>query len=466
MMCRAMPLMKQNLLLPLLVVALLAVLSPAQAADPLDDLFLDAPAPDTTEKSEAGGELPDLGEASAPATSGWKGFTQFELARTVAGESHWSKARWRNELGRSGSFGQGIKWKAFGRVDYDFAYGWEDDFYRANVRDDKRSEFQWREVFVDVPLGNMELRLGRQHIVWGEMVGLFFADVVSAKDTREFFNPEFDQLRIPQWAARAEYFLGNVHAEVVWIPYVSVDNIGRFGGDYYPVQAEIPGLSAVYNDQVRPDRKLSNSNYGLRVSTLVKGWDLSAFYYRSLDVNPTFARQIVGSTAVYTPEHDWIHQYGSTLSKDFGSVLLRAEGVLTLDRRVPTSLPTADGLVKQNMVDYAVGLDFPLENEARFNVQYFERYHNDRPPELLASKRENGMSLLYHHKFGERVEGEVLWVQSLVRNDYMFRPKVIWRVQSNLRAMFGADLFGGNSNGFFGRYGESDRYYGEMRYSF
>jgi hypothetical protein len=32
--------------------------------------------------------------------------------------------------------------------------------------------------------------------------------------------------------------------------------------------------------------------------------------------------------------------------------------------------------------------------------------------------------------------------------------------------MFGADLFGGNSNGFFGRYGESDRYYGELRYSF
>ncbi|MDP3288423.1 MAG: hypothetical protein Q8M64_08940, partial [Methyloversatilis sp.] len=236
-----MPPMKRNAVIPSLAIALLVAFPPAHAADPLDDLFLDAPASDTPAKSDAGGSLPDLGEASAPATSGWKGFTQFELARTVAGESHWSKARWRNELGRSGSFGQGIKWKAFGRVDYDFAYGWEDDFYNANVRDDKRSEFQWREVFVDVPLGNMELRLGRQHIVWGEMVGLFFADVVSAKDTREFFNPEFDQLRIPQWAARAEYFLGNVHAEVVWIPYVSVDNIGRFGGDYYPVQPEISG---------------------------------------------------------------------------------------------------------------------------------------------------------------------------------------------------------------------------------
>ncbi len=452
-----------------LIVCVVAAFHGAQAAEQLDDLFIDTPAAETAGARPASGDagLPDLaGGGSVSSTSDWRGFSQFELARTVAGDSHWSKARWRNELGRSGRFGQGIKWKAVGRFDYDFAYAWEDDFYPAAVRDDKRRDFSWREVYLDVPLGNLELRLGRQHIVWGEMVGLFFADVVSARDMREFFNPEFDQLRIPQWAARAEYFAGNTHAELIWIPYVSVDDIGRFGGDYYPVQPDIAGLTSIYNDQIRPDRKLSNSNYGLRLSTLVDGWDLSGFYYRSLDVNPTFARQIVGSTAVYTPVHDWIHQYGWTLSKDCGRVLLRAEAVLTLDRRLGVSSAAADGLVKQDMVDYAVGLDFPFRNESRFNVQYFERYHIDRAQDLLASKRENGLALLYNHKFDERFEGELLWVQSLVRNDYMFRPKVVWRVQSNWRAQFGADLFGGNGSGFFGRFGNSDRYYGELRYSF
>lgn len=48
----------------------------------------------------------------------------------------------------------------------------------------------------------------------------------------------------------------------------------------------------------------------------------------------------------------------------------------------------------------------------------------------------------------------------------MFRPKLIWRLQPNWRAQFGADLFGGNSAGLFGRYGNADRYYGELRYSF
>jgi hypothetical protein len=156
----------------------------ASAADPLDDLFIDTPTVESPVADPAKpGDVAIDPDKDASSLSGWKGFSQFELARTVSGDSHWSKARWRNELGRSGRFGQGIKWKAAGRIDYDFAYGWENDFYPAAVRDDKRSEFSWREVFIDVPLGNMELRLGKQHIVWGEMVGLFFADVVSAKDT-------------------------------------------------------------------------------------------------------------------------------------------------------------------------------------------------------------------------------------------------------------------------------------------
>jgi hypothetical protein len=54
--------------------------------------------------------------------------------------------------------------------------------------------------------GNWEFRLGRQHVVWGELVGAFVADVVSARDMREFIlpEPELQMLRIPQWAARAE----------------------------------------------------------------------------------------------------------------------------------------------------------------------------------------------------------------------------------------------------------------------
>ncbi len=102
------------------------------------------------------------------------------------------------------------------------------------MRQDQRYDFFLRENYLDISAGNFDFRLGRQHVIWGEMVGLFFADVVSAKDMREFILPAFDILRIPQWAMRAEYSKNDIHAEVLWIPVPTLDEIGKPGADFYP----------------------------------------------------------------------------------------------------------------------------------------------------------------------------------------------------------------------------------------
>src|SRR5574343_748994 len=172
------------------------------------------------------------------------GFIQYDMARTYARADHWSMARLRSEVALQGST-PAFKWKTSVWGEVDGVYAIDHGYYSDEVRRDQQTRGMLREAYLEFSAGDAELRFGRQHIVWGEMCGLFFADVVSARDMREFFNPEFDQLRIPQWAARAEYFKGDVHAELIWIPYVSVDDIGRFGGDYYPVQPTIPGLNSV-----------------------------------------------------------------------------------------------------------------------------------------------------------------------------------------------------------------------------
>ena len=118
----------------------------------------------------------------------------------------------------------------------------------------------------------------------GEVVGLFFADVVSAHDMREFLLPSFDVICIPQGAARAEYFAGDSHVELIWIPVPTFDRVGKPGADFYPAPLPSPTppeVAALFRDPERPDRKLGNSNYGLRANTLVSGLDVAAFYYRS-----------------------------------------------------------------------------------------------------------------------------------------------------------------------------------------
>src|SRR5690606_8624603 len=138
--------------------------------------------------------------------------------------------------------------------------------------------------------GDWEFRLGKQNIVWGEMVGLFFADVVSAKDLRSFVLPEFDLIRIPQWAARAEWFGEDSHLELVWLPAPEVDRIGEPGAEFFPWPPQYPGYGYDILGDERPSRRLSNSGFGARVSTLVGGWDLTGFVYRAPDTQPAFSR--------------------------------------------------------------------------------------------------------------------------------------------------------------------------------
>lgn len=404
----------------------------------------------------------------AAAGSGIKGYLQFEMARTIAEPVHWSKMLTRGELSSQGSLGNGIKWKLGARLDYDAVYSLY-DHYPGAVEDDQRLNLVLRENYVDISANDWDFRLGKQNVVWGEMVGLFFADVVSARDMREFLLPEFDTMRIPQWAARAEYFKDDFHAELLWIPVASYDKIGEPGAEFFPYQPVPPGFGVRYRNEDTPARTIANSNYGLRLSTLRNGWDVSGFMYSSMDTNPTFYRDIASSpgTIVYEARHDRIDQAGGTLAKDFGSVVLKAEAVYTHGRQFTVlRLGDVDGVVPQNTLDWAVGLDFDLPADTRLNVQVFQRAFFDHDPDLIADQHENGYSLLVNHKFTDKLEAQVTWIASLNRTDWMFRPRMTWQFERNWRLAAGVDVFKGDAYGLFGRYDANDRVYSEVRYNF
>jgi hypothetical protein len=407
-------------------------------------------------------------EKKASSGSGVKGFLQFELARAYQSPEHWSKMLTRADIGSQGDLGGGVKWKLGARMDYDAVFG-INDYYPGAVARDQRANLTLRENYLDVGAGDWDFRLGKQHVVWGEMVGLFFADVVSAREAREFILPEFDTMRVPQWAARAEYFKDDFHAELLWIPVASYDQIGKPGAEFYPDQLAPPGVGVSYRNEERPPRNLSNGNYGLRLSTLKNGWDVSGFAYSSMDVAPTFYRDATSlpGTFIYQARHDRINQFGGTLAKDFGSVVLKGEVVYTNGRQFSVlRLADANGVVRQNTLDWALGVDFTLPTDTRLNAQIFQRDYFDYDQDLISDKQENGYSLLLNHKFGDKVEAQMTWISSLNRNDWLFRPRVMWNFERNWRLAVGADVFKGPPLGFFGRYDGKDRLYSEVRYSF
>lgn len=410
-------------------------------------------------------------EADGPRLSG---FVDESIAYTYDSPARWSRAVTRLQLNLEGKLGEDVKYKLGGRLDVDPVY-YASDFYLDPVKKDQRFSAFWRENYLDFNAGDWAFRVGAQNIIWGEVAGLFFADVVSARDLREFLLPSFDILRIPQWAVRTEYFAGDSHFEAIWIPVPTFDNIGKPGSDFYPVPLSpkpTAAEAALFLDPTKPDRSLSNGNVGVRAGTLVSGWDLAAFYYRSYAVSPTFFRVATGNPAspfVFEPRYDRIWQLGSTVTKDLGSVVLRAEAVYASGQRFASTDPTApEGVVERNTLDWIVSAEHPFESiDGRVNVQVFQRhFFSGGADEVALNPGDWGASLLVSAKIAPQWEPSLQWIQTFGGGGALIRPRLAWTPVQNLSIAFGVDIFNGDRNGLFGRYGDKDRGYTELRYSF
>jgi len=405
------------------------------------------------------------------------GFAEVELAYTTPHPSHWSRLLTRLQVDATGAFSPNVNWKLSGRVDYDAVYDLT-SFYLPSVANNARLNFFARENYVDVSANAWDFRLGRQQIVWGEMIGLFAADVVSAKDLREFILPDFSIVRIPQWAARAEYFKDNFHAEFVWVPVASYNKVGVPGAQFYSYPPPPPpGFGEIILDEQFPSRNLSHTNYGARLSLLRDGWDVSGYYYGSMDQSPTYFRTIVNDpqpTFVYQPRHERINQGGFTLAKDLGFGVLKAETVYTQGRKYNVNtFSTPNGLVSQDTFDWVVGWDFslPALPDTRLNVQGIQRiylnYDSSIGEDVYGyAKYENGYSVYASTQFGQGWEAWMQWGASLNRTDWMLRLALNRTFEKNWRTQFGVDLFDGSPQSLFGQYSKSKRVYAQLFYSF
>ncbi|MBF0194449.1 MAG: RNA polymerase-associated protein rapA [Magnetococcales bacterium] len=65
-----------------------------------------------------------------------------------------------------------------------------------------------RELYVDTRAGSMDLRIGKQQVVWGTADGIKLLDIVNPTDWREFVQNTTEDARIPVWMIKAEHDVG------------------------------------------------------------------------------------------------------------------------------------------------------------------------------------------------------------------------------------------------------------------
>ncbi len=325
-----------------------------------------------------------------------------------------------------------------------------------------------REAFLNANFKDVDLRIGKQLIVWGRADRINPTDNLTPRDFT-LLVPEDDDQRLGAVAARATYYLGGVGLTGIWLPHFRPHTI--------PIQ-RVPGVGL--RERLPSDQL---GQWAARIEQTGKAVDWSLSYFDGFDLFPDISVADAGPTFVdLLLKHHRIRVAGTDAATTLGRFGLRAEAAYTLTEDTKGDDPR----VKNPFFFLVLGGDRTFLEYLNVNLQYLFRYvfHHrparDIPDPLQRSvaiqeaaianqvdRVQHGLSLRVSHKWlNETLEGEVASVLFFTRLDYVVRPKLIYALTDRWKVTVGADIFRGDPQSFLGRLRDNSTAYAEVRWSF
>ncbi len=334
---------------------------------------------------------------------------------------------------------------------------------RAFIGDDV--DIELRELYLDIDVEDVFLRLGKQQVVWGEADGLKVLDVINPQSFREFILPEFQDSRIPLWTANAEIPVGDDSLlQLLWIPDQTYNDIPDPDAAFAftsprLVPAMPPGVTLLSQEVNRPNSFVEDSDAGARLSTFYEGWELSLNYLFHYSDTPVTRREVTPGGVNVSQDYERTHLIGGTFNTAFDDWVVRGEVGYSTDRFFLTEDETdSDGVVESGEFSYVVGLDYQGITDTFLSAQFFQAYLPDHESGVVQDEVESSVTFLAERTFeNETIKLSVLVIQSLNEGDGVVQAELDYQLYSNVNLTLGADFFYGDEDGLFGQFDDNDR---------
>jgi hypothetical protein len=420
---------------------------------------------------------------AAAATPSWlaqwhlKGRLKEEIAYRLSTPDQLTKLKTIGWLEGRYDFSPAVHFKLAGRGWYDGVYDLAAQ-YPASVAHDQEVDLDLRQALVSVSTGGLDVRVGRQQIVWGEALGTFVTDVINPKDFREFVLPELSEIRLPLWALNLTYTFGKALVlEGVWTPEVRVNTFPKPGAEFAFFRPTLPPNVRLQAEE-KPAMTLGHSQGGVRMSYLLSGWDIALFYYDAFDPTPVFFRRQSGVLSngvpmvALTPRHARIHMLGGTLGKSLEPVVVRAELLYTLGKHFSTTARSAtDGVARSDTLDYLLSLDYTLFGALDTTWQFTQKILTGATDVSHLGGVQGRMTSTFTLRLATGLFNNTLNPSALIavgvnRGDYRLSPRLDYRLTGALTLTLGADIFAGPRSTLYGQFASKDRLYSELEYHF
>ncbi len=336
-------------------------------------------------------------------------------------------------------------------------------------------DFRLREIYLDMYFSNVDIRIGKQQIVWGKADGVFITDIVSPLNLTEFLLPDFDEIRTGIISAKFDYYVGNSTFEAIWIPQFTPTERPAQGSIWY-IQPDFPAPPTFDWSKSEITPSLENSEIFLKYSFMGSAIDFDIMGGYTWDDNPAMHVQKVidpttqppSLTGLYiTPEHHRLYLTGGSFSTEIKGVILRGEAAYYDGKYFQTEDPLAtDALIQKNYLNYVVGLDFSI-GDVKLSGQFIQKYILDWETGMTEDETNNMATFLAHYDaLRETLHLELFSYIGLTDGDALIRPKITYDFEDSFSILLGSNIFVGDEKGQFGQYGDNSMVYMKIKYNF
>ena len=229
-----------------------------------------------------------------------------------------------------------------------------------------------REAYAEVYTDLGDWRFGKQIITWGAADGNNPTDNVSPYDFYYLFLPGTAR-KMGTLAATANLYLGSLNFTAAFVPIFRPNRVPLNEPDF-PIFGEAP-FEIDLTKERRPDRKLSNSEYGLRLGLPLSRLDLSMSYFSGFDRMFTpYVSFMVDTTGKPYLELDslWYHRtrvLGGDLVTFIGDLTVRTEAAYFMTEDEEGTSP----VIRNPYVQYVLQLDYSGD-QGTYMAQYLGTY--------------------------------------------------------------------------------------------
>lgn len=245
--------------------------------------------------------------------------------------------------------------------------------YNGVLKD--RTGLELREAYLAYTKGNLDLRVGRQIVVWGVADALRVTDCVSPFDYTEFLAQDYDDIRMPVNALHARYTWHSVTFEAICNPVADFFILPTDRCN--PWALTLPSAPLPYTidlESGKPEKRLRNMEYGGRITTNLSGIDFSLSALRTWNKMPALSLAVSddGKSLLAKGEYRRMTMLGADCSLPVGQIVLRGEAACYFDEA--QSRGVGKDVVCRNTYNILAGVDWYPGNDWNFSAQYCHKY--------------------------------------------------------------------------------------------